>query len=145
MVTERPVEIPDELVDEFALILNDVRNPDDPEDLARAALTWLAERGELAAARPRIATSMVEAVRGDLEALGDAAKGGAKASLRSLAMYLAEVIDLQGTSAGPAASARLAQELRATLTTLTTGGADGGQDSFAEFLERIGTPSKAQQ
>lgn len=93
-----------------------------------------------AAAKPaRIETSMLAAVSGDLAGLADTLKGGARASLAAMALWLAEVIDKRGGEAGPTTSARLAQELRATLVALTTEKSDD-VNAVQQFLDMVSTP-----
>jgi hypothetical protein len=93
-----------------------------------------------AAAKPaRIETSMLAAVSGDLAGLADTLKGGARASLAAMALWLAEVIDKRGGEAGPTTSARLAQELRATLVALTTEKSDD-VNAVQRFLDMVSTP-----
>jgi hypothetical protein len=102
---------------------------------------WLEDLAEqMARAKPaRIETSMQVAVRGDLEVLAGTLKGGARASLAAMALWLSEVIDKRGGDAGPTTSARLAQELRATLVALTTEKNDDG-DAFQRLLDVVSTP-----
>jgi hypothetical protein len=124
-------------------------------DVDRLGMYLLDERGEAvsrettvdtalgllreADAKPaRIETSMQAAVRGDLDALASTLHGGARASLAALAAWLAEVIDKRGADAGPTTSARLAQELRATLVALTTERTND-PDQLAGLLARLST------
>lgn len=83
--------------------------------------------------------AVLAAVRADLAALGDLT-GGARGSLAALALYLAEVIDTRGADAPPAASARLAQELRATLQALTEK-RDSDPDRLNQFFGEMGAPA----
>lgn len=94
---------------------------------------------DAAIAPVRIETSMLTAVTGDLEALAATLTGGARKSLAALALWLAEVIDKRGGEAGPTTTARLAQELRATLQALTVE-RDHDGDSLAALIAAMSTP-----
>jgi len=88
-----------------------------------------------------IETSMLEAVRADIDSLGET-KAGMPRATRALAMWLAEAIDKVGTAAGPTQVARLASELRGVLRVLAVG-EDGGEDVDRAALQRLlSTPDR---
>jgi hypothetical protein len=88
-----------------------------------------------------IETSMLEAVRADIDSLGET-KAGMPRATRALAMWLAEAIDKVGTAAGPTQVARLAAELRGVLRVLAVG-EDGGEDVDRAALQRLlSTPDR---
>jgi hypothetical protein len=110
-------------------------------DLAMELLAF--QRGELEARPAPIVTSLSEAVAEDLESLGEP-KTRAARSMRQLATYLAEVMDKRGADAGPTTAARLAQELRATMRSLTVGDDEGSASTQAlqAALAQLSTPAK---
>jgi hypothetical protein len=85
-------------------------------------------------------TSMTVAVRADLDAM-PVQPGGVHASLRALALYLAEAVDAHGASSNPGTTARLAQELRTVLTELAHQD-DSVDDDVAEFAAGLATPQR---
>jgi hypothetical protein len=85
-------------------------------------------------------TSMTVAVRADLDAM-PVQLGGVHASLRALALYLAEAVDAHGASSNPGTTARLAQELRTVLTELARQD-DSVDDDVAEFAAGLATPQR---
>lgn len=82
-----------------------------------------------------IETSMLEAVKADIDGLGET-KAGMPRATRALALWLAEAIDKVGTAAGPTQVARLAAELRGVLRVLAVG-EDGGEDVDRAALHRL--------
>ena len=91
-----------------------------------------------------IETSMLDAVRADIDSLGET-KAGMPRATRALALWLAEAIDKVGTAAGPTQVARLAAELRGVLRVLAVG-EDGGEDvDRAAMLKLLSTPERGQR
>jgi hypothetical protein len=98
--------------------------------------TELKTTGPLFEPPPR--TSMTAAVKADLGAM-PVQPGGVHASLRALALYLAEGIDAHGATGNPATTARLAQELRTVLTDLARRNVADDEDADA-FRAGLSTP-----
>lgn len=81
---------------------------------------------------------MLAAVRQDLTEID--LTGPGKRSLGELALWLANTIDRRGGEGGASTAARLAQELRATMTTLTTERTGGDPSLLAGVLAAMSTP-----
>lgn len=101
-------------------------------------LSWTPFGGGADADRATPRTSMAAAVKGDLDVM-PVVPGGVHASLRALALYLAEAIDALGSAGNPATAARLAQELRTVLTDLARR-SNADDDEADAFRAGLSTP-----
>lgn len=82
--------------------------------------------------------TLLTSVRADLRELDTT--GGVRGSLAAMATWLATRMDRMGEDASATMVARLAQELRATMTALAAPRTGGEGTAMQDLLARLGTP-----
>lgn len=133
---------PEAILDHLDVLLSGIADgtfPDTTEGRDAMVRQARTARAALLSYREALGSTMVTAVRADLERIDvDAVPGGH--AYRATVLWLADTIDKRGTDDGPSVTAKLADQMTKVMQALTRTGGGGDDDGFSGWSRDISEP-----